>query len=154
MQKSKVYQLTDDQFKELVANSTSYSDCLRKLGLSTKGSSSTDILKARIYELNCSTAHFVQARNPNYHHHDLDKILVEHSKYANIASLKRRILKAGLLEYKCSICGLTDWRGMPISLQLDHINGEHDDHRLENLRFLCPNCHAQTETFAGKNKTK
>jgi hypothetical protein len=154
MQKSKVYQLSDEQFKDLVANSSSYSDCLRKLGLTPKGGSSLDILKARIYELNCSTKHFTQAKNSNYHHHSLDTILVKHSKYANIASLKRRILKAGLLEYKCSVCGLTEWRGMPISLQLDHINGEHDDHRLENLRLLCPNCHAQTETFAGKNKLK
>lgn len=64
------------------------------------------------------------------------------------------ILREGLLEAKCyeEGCGLTEWRGKPISLQLDHINGDNFDHRIENLRLLCPNCHSQTETFAGKNK--
>lgn len=108
MRQSKVYQLSDDEFKKLVADSTSYSECLRKLGLTPKGGSSFDILKARIYDLNCSVSHFVQTNNPNYHKHSLNDILVKHSKYANIASLKTRILKAGLLEYKCSICGLTE----------------------------------------------
>ena len=55
---SKVYQVSDEQFKEIVANSNSYSDCLRTLGLGTKGGSSTDILKRRIKELDCSTEHF------------------------------------------------------------------------------------------------
>ena len=55
---SKVYQVSDERFREIVANSSSYSDCLRALGLSTKGGSSTDILKRRIKELECSVEHF------------------------------------------------------------------------------------------------
>ena len=152
MRVSKVYQVSDEEFRQIVVNSMSYSECLRKLGLTTKGGSSTDILKKRIEELQCSTDHFGQTGNPNYHKHELEDILVEHSAYANISSLKNRIINAGLLEYKCAICGLTEWNGKPLSLQLDHINGVHDDHRLENLRFLCPNCHSQTETYSGKNK--
>ena len=152
MRISKVYQVDDETFRQIISNSSSYSECLRKLGLSTNGGSSTDILKKRIEELNCSVEHFGQVSNPNYCKHEMDDILVEHSSYANISSLKRRIINAGLLEYKCAICGLTEWNGKPLSLQLDHINGIHDDHRLENLRFLCPNCHSQTETYSGKNK--
>jgi len=94
---------------------------------------------------------------PGYNHIrfiPLSEILVENSGYTNIARLKIRLLREGLLEAKCygEGCGLTEWRGQPISLQLDHINGDNLDHRIENLRLLCPNCHSQTETFAGKNK--
>ena len=48
-------------------------------------------------------------------------------------------------------CGISEWLGNPLALQLDHINGVNNDHRLTNLRFLCPNCHSQTDTYAGKN---
>ena len=58
MNKSKIYQVSDEEFKNIVKNSLSYSDCLRTLGLTTKGGSSTDILKRRIKELNCSIEHF------------------------------------------------------------------------------------------------
>ena len=65
--------------------------------------------------------------------------------------LKRRLLKEGLLEDKCLICGLTEWCGMEISLHLDHINGNKYDNTLKNLRILCPNCHSQTSTYCGRN---
>lgn len=65
--------------------------------------------------------------------------------------LKRLLLKEGLKEDKCEICGqLPEWNGKPLVLQLDHINGDHYDNRLENLRIVCPNCHTQTDTFGTK----
>jgi HNH endonuclease len=66
-------------------------------------------------------------------------------------SIKRRLLELGLIEERCSRCGVAQWRGKPLRIQLDHINGVKDDWRLENLRMLCPNCHSQTPTFAGRN---
>jgi DNA-binding CsgD family transcriptional regulator len=69
----------------------------------------------------------------------------------NRANLKRRLVGAGLLETICGRCGLRDWQGMPISLQLHHLNGMRSDHRLENLALLCPNCHSQTDTYSGRN---
>lgn len=66
--------------------------------------------------------------------------------------LKNRLIKEGLLDYKCLNCGLSKWLDKPLSLQLEHKNGIHNDNRLFNLCLLCPNCHSQTETFAGKNK--
>lgn len=149
---SKVYQVSDDEFRAIVASSFSYSDCLRALGLGTRGGSSTDVLKRRIQELNCSIKHFNLQKAGVYQKHTLQDILVEHSTYANISSLKKRLINEQILPYKCAICGLTEWQNKPIVLQLDHINGIHDDHRLSNLRFLCPNCHSQTETYAGRNK--
>jgi Zn finger protein HypA/HybF involved in hydrogenase expression len=61
------------------------------------------------------------------------------------STIKRRLLLAGLLQNRCEACGLSDWRGKPLAIQIDHINGIRDDFRLENLRMLCPNCHSQTE---------
>lgn len=151
---SKVYQVSDEQFREIVASSNTYSDCLRALGLGTKGGSSTDILKRRISELNCSTKHFGRKGSGYQAKHALIDILVENSTYANISSLKRRLVREGVLEYKCAVCGINEWLGQEISLQLDHINGINNDHRVENLRFLCPNCHSQTNTYGGRNINK
>lgn len=68
--------------------------------------------------------------------------------------LRKRISQDHLLEYRCSICGLDEWQGKFLGLDLDHINGNNRDNRLENLRFLCPNCHSQTDTYKGKNINK
>lgn len=151
---SKVYQVSDEEFKEIVANANTYSDCLRALGLKTTGGSSTDILKRRIAELECSTEHFgkknSQSANARY---SLDEILVENSTYSNISRLKIRLINEEKLKYVCAWCGnMGEWQGQKLILQLDHINGKNNDHRIENLRFLCPNCHSLTNTYAGKNK--
>lgn len=154
MRKSKVYSLSDREFCSLIANKYSYSDVLRALDLGTRGGSSVDILKRRIDELGCSTEHFSKHKSEKVLQlrKDLNEVLVENSSYLNTSSLKQRILKAGLLEYKCALCGNEGrWQGKNLVLQLDHINGIHNDHRLDNLRFLCPNCHSQTDTYAGKN---
>lgn len=152
---SKVYQVSDEQFREIVANSYSYSDCLRALGLGTSGGSSTDVLKRRIQELECSTEHFNGTKSSGLQRsYSLKEILVENSTYSNTTNLKERLLKEGLLQYHCAICGISEWQGKTLSLQLDHINGNHTDNRIENLRLLCPNCHSQTHTYAGKNAIK
>lgn len=78
-------------------------------------------------------------------------------KFPNFGTnkLKKKMLKEGIIEKKCSWCGIADkWNGKPIILHLDHINGINNDHRLENLRLLCPNCHSQTDTYAGRGKKK
>lgn len=153
--KSKVYQVSDEEFKTIVANSFSYSDCLRALGLSTNGGSSTDVLKRRIKELECPIEHFNGTKSGILQRSkSLDEILIENSTYSNTCNLKKRLLDAQLLEYKCACCGISEWQAKPISLQLDHVNGNHTDNRIENLRLLCPNCHSQTETYAGKSATK
>lgn len=82
----------------------------------------------------------------------LDDILVEGSTYTDLSTLKRRLVEAGLLDPGCAICGIDEWLERPITLHLDHINGVRTDHRIENIRLICPNCHSQTDTFAGRNK--
>ena len=152
--KSKVYLVSDEEFYQIIQESYSYSDCLRALGLGTKGGSSTDVLKRRIAELQCDISHFgIQPKGGGSQaKYTLDEILIENSTYANISSLKKRLINEGRMEYKCEKCGISEWLGEPLSLHLDHKNGINNDHRQENLRFLCPNCHSQTDTYAGKNK--
>jgi Zn finger protein HypA/HybF involved in hydrogenase expression len=73
-----------------------------------------------------------------------------HAPGKHLAKLMRSVAKR---EYSCALCGITEWQNKPIVLQVDHINGVHYDNRLENLRFLCPNCHSQTDTFCGAGNT-
>ena len=69
--------------------------------------------------------------------------------------LKRIVIINGLLKYECALCKLSgNWNNKPIILQIDHINGNAVDNRIENLRILCPNCHSQTDSFGGRNKGK
>lgn len=82
----------------------------------------------------------------------LQYILDGHHPKAQSYGLKKKLLKNGVFQNKCSVCGLDEWLGVPINCELDHVNGNKHDHSIENLRMLCPNCHSQTNTFRGKNK--
>jgi hypothetical protein len=79
----------------------------------------------------------------------LDQLLVK-SRRTSRGHLKARLIAAGLKKNECEECGLTEWRGAPIGLQLHHRNGDKTDNRLPNLQILCPNCHAQTDTWGGR----
>jgi Bacterial regulatory proteins, luxR family/HNH endonuclease len=70
----------------------------------------------------------------------------------NRSHLKQRLLAEGLKVNRCERCGLESWLGEPLSMALHHINGDGLDNRLENLALLCPNCHAQTPNFSGRNR--
>jgi hypothetical protein len=65
--------------------------------------------------------------------------------------LKTRLLRDGLKQNSCERCGITEWRGRPLSMALHHVNGDGRDNRLENLHLLCPNCHSQTENYGGRS---
>lgn len=70
----------------------------------------------------------------------------------NTYKLKIRLIKDGVLKNECSECGISEWNGKPLNCELDHIDGNRTNHKIENLRILCPNCHSQTETYRSKNK--
>lgn len=152
---SKINSVSEEELRELVKNSITYAEVLRSLGYHEKGGGPWKNLKKRLIELNIDTSHFKGRAHgtSNTKKYTMEEILVENSPYSNINRLKIRLLKEGYKENKCENpeCGLTEWLGKPISLQLHHINGVNNDHRLENLQLLCPNCHSQTENFAGRN---
>jgi HNH endonuclease len=104
-----------------------------------------------------STDHFDWggARPPKREALPLEEVLVEGSNYQR-KRLKRRLVEEGLKELRCEMCGQDEmWRGLRMGLILDHVNGVWNDNRLENLRFLCPNCNATLDTHCGrKNRRK
>ncbi len=83
----------------------------------------------------------------------VENSLVENSTLAR-SHLRGLLIRNGLFTNQCSCCGITEWQGKPITIEVDHINGISDDNRIENLRLLCPNCHSQTETFKTGNIDK
>lgn len=154
--KKKRYKISDEEFLEIVKNNYSIKACLEAQGLKPAGGS-YKIFTQRVKKLNADTSHFTgQGHLKGKTHNWASEIPVEKAFVVggSLSSYKlhQKIKKYNLKEYKCSICGIADWLGQTLSLHLDHINGINDDNRLENLRFLCPNCHSQTDTYCGKNK--
>jgi hypothetical protein len=142
-----------------VRSSRSYAEVLSKLGLAPAGGNYATI-HAGIRRLGLDTGHMrgqgwakgrsIPATVPPM---SLSEILVEDSTYQS-QKLKRRLLRAGIFARVCAHCESADWLGEPIPLELHHANGVRTDNRLENLRLLCPNCHALTGSYRGKNLSK
>lgn len=150
---------SDSDFIELVKNSKTYSEILRFFGLDHKGGNCKTV-KARIEKLGIDSSHIPKGVASNQGRHffvektPLINMLIDGSKY-NRGSLKKRLISENVLEEKCYECGLKPlWNGKKLVLVLDHINGKNDDNRIENLRFLCPNCNSQMLTFAGRNNKR
>lgn len=82
---------------------------------------------------------------------DLNKILVKNSNIRS-SNLKLILLKEGIKENRCEVCGISEWQRKPIVCQLHHIDGDNTNNTLENLQILCPNCHSQTDTYCTSRK--
>ena len=129
----------------------------RDLGIAPRGGNYKTI-KSAIKRLNLDCSHFLgQGANcgPNRKGGSqpipLSKILIENSTFTNSNHLRKRLLKENVFEHKCYKCLNIKWMETSIPLELEHINGINTDNRLNNLTLLCPNCHALTNTYRGKN---
>jgi Zn finger protein HypA/HybF involved in hydrogenase expression len=148
------YKSSDAEFIEVVKTSNSIREALIKLNLKAAGGNYQCFHK-RIKELNISIDHFIDPKEWNTGKKFAPKrSLEEYLNGVHIQShkLKLRLINEGLKEHKCENCGITEWNGQPTPIELDHIDGNRYNNTLQNLRILCPNCHAQTETYRGKNK--
>lgn len=144
--------VADERFAEAVKSSRTLAEVAELVGVSSLSN-----VRRRIERLGLDASHFrgqgwrrgstvpVVAARP------LDELLVEGVSLSYTAWLRQRLIREGIKEHRCEVCGLTEWNGMPIPLELDHINGRRDDNRLENIRLICPNCHAQTPTYRVRN---
>jgi hypothetical protein len=151
-----IWLLSKEQLQDLFNKHSSKADILRELNLSVKKTCNNILDNAALeHSINMSQFEFNRKFNRklyvNKDRFDNESVFVEDSSYNNGSLLKKRLLEMGW-EYKCSFCNIKDYNNLPLVLQLDHINGVSNDNRLENLRFLCPNCHSQTETFASRGR--
>lgn len=142
--------------------SDSYADLLRKLKLSEHGANRTTLKKV-INEYNLDlTKISLNRKEKNLQDLNkiqkkeipLDDILTNKVPYRSSSKLLQRLFDAGLKERKCERCGLTEWMGKKITFHLHHDDGDHSNNLLENLKSLCPNCHSQTDNYAGKGVCK
>lgn len=143
---------TEEELREIVKESFTYREVLQKLGYQTYGGRNNETLKKRLEKYNISISHFTISNLQPVKRNEKNVFCKEST--ASQATLRRWFTKGNYIPYKCSICGINKWQEKEISLQLDHINGDNHDNRLENLRWLCPNCHSQTSTFCGKHTKK
>jgi hypothetical protein len=150
---------TKEALRDALATSYSIAQALRRVGLVPAGGNYATAHKL-IKELRIDTSHMTgQGWNKEdvlgicgWNRKPLEKILVRGSTYTNTDRLKRRLIEAGLKEHACESCRRQTWNDEKIPLELNHVNGDRLDHRLENLQLLCPNCHSQTSSYRGKNK--
>jgi hypothetical protein len=149
---------TFDVLTEAATNSTSIAGVLRYLGIKWSGGSHHHISK-RLRQLGVDTSHFTDAAH-NKGKTDWIKVTPERilvvrpsgSRRAGRRQLRRAMLAIGTLEH-CAMCDIgSTWQGMRLTLHIDHVNGDFLDNRPENVRFLCPNCHSQTPTFANRRR--
>ena len=150
---NKIMSSSDKEFIDTIKSSTCIKEVLFKLGYTTSGNSwGYTKVKERMLILGLSSKDFKgrSATTITSTRVDSSKLFSSNSTHAR-SVLRKRIIRDNLLEYKCAICGISTWNNKTLSLELDHINGINNDNRLENLRFLCPNCHSQTSTYGSKN---
>lgn len=147
---------TDDQIIEAVGKNFSIRGVLRDIGLKYSGSNFVTV-KDAVARLGLDTKHWTGRGHLIGKHHfwpkakPLSEMLIDDCKISR-RTIKARLIKEGLLKNECMVCKQgNDWKGKPLVMVLDHIDGRKNNYRVENLRLLCPNCNSQTETFSGRN---
>ena len=152
----KFHRYTEEQFRNAIESSTSIRQVLSRLNLKEAGGNYQTVKKTIKYlDLDCS--HFTGQSSNKGKKFDRRRPIQDYlSNEYPIQSfkLKKRLFEEGYFEQKCYCCQNTKWNNKQIPLELEHKDGNHFNNELSNLTILCPNCHAQTSTYRGKNITK
>lgn len=136
--------------QELVNNSSNRKEVLIKLKITPSGNSYKKLEKLlEEYQIDVSDTFLNKVNKSRLSN---EEIFTINSSYKR--SIRDKLLSENLREYRCERCKRTEWEGEPIPLEVHHINGNHNDNRLENLQLLCPNCHALTDNYKGKNQER
>lgn len=140
--------ISDEYFVSVCKESKSMSIAASKLKLHFNS------FKKRAIELNCyfpnQSGKGISKSYNGKNKISLKEILEGNHPSYQTFKLKNRILKEGIFENKCDICGINEWIGKPLNCHLHHIDGDRTNHIIHNLRMLCPNCHSQTDTYTSK----
>lgn len=149
------YDWSKEKIEEAIKISTSYSETLRNLGIPTQGNNA-DTLKKYIEEYSLDISHFTFGKSKDFSNLKYISAFeyLGTDKFIATSKLKLKLLKEGIKENKCEICGITEWNGKPLVMQLHHIDGNNSNNSLDNLQILCPNCHSQTENYCGSANEK
>ena len=150
MAKSIKKRIDDETFKKVCLNSKTMAQAATRLGVHFNS------FKRRALELECYNTNqrgegITRVVKPKI---SLNEISTGKYPYFQTFKLKNRLLSIGLKQECCEICGIVDWNGKKLNFELDHIDGNSRNHKLENLSIVCPNCHSQTDTFRSKNRVK
>lgn len=138
----------DDQLKQAVTEADSYREVILNLKLRAVGANYRSV-KKHIDRLELDTSHFTHTGNRKAPQKIPNREIFKRNGHKIGTKLRKRVIEAGFLEYKCMLCdNIGTHNGKPLVLHLDHINGDHYDNRKKNLRWLCPNCHSQTPSYA------
>lgn len=142
-----------EDIENIVRESNSIKECLQKMERPCgAGNYRTFYRLQRLYDLD--TSHFVQTKDKN------EGVYIPLSEYKNKQTcikgsvLIKKLVNEGYKEYRCEKCGITEWNGEKIALQVHHIDGDHYNNDIDNLMVLCPNCHSQTDSFCGRGVKK
>ena len=151
---------TKEWLSDLCKDSYSYAEVLKKAGRK-QGGGTQATLRKKIEEWNIDISHFTgqdwhsspnQTKQVSREKYTLEEVFIQNSPVTQKV-LRGYVERHNVIKYKCQKCNCDGhWQDGIISLEIDHINGDNKDNRIENLRYLCPNCHALTETYRGKNK--
>lgn len=145
---------TDKDLEAAVKSSYTWSDVISKLGLSTTSAGNWRLVRKYSDKLGIDYSHFTGRRSGKGGNvkRPLSEILQENTEYHS-SHLRKRLIDEGYKEAKCENCGLTEWMGKPIPLELEHVSGNNKDNRIENLEILCLNCHGLTLTWRRKKSS-
>ena len=152
---NKLSNFSNEYIENILKESKSFSDVLRHFGYTSITTGNYKIVKDELNkrEITIPVYNFFAQYNNFNRGRKLEELFVQNS-HTSRTHLKKLIRKHNLINYSCECGNSGEWRGKKLVLQLEHKNGDTTDNRLENLCFLCPNCHSQTETFSGRNSKK
>lgn len=151
MSESIIKNISKEELEEALNNSYNLTSVLEYIGYKSPRGKIYEVLKKKFESFGIDYSKLKDSKNPKANVRYTDKeIFCKNSKVSQ-DTLRKRFLQGKYQKLECQICGISSWQNKPLTLRLDHINGKRTDNRIENLRWVCPNCDSQLDTYCGRN---